>query len=71
MLRYWNPFGLLDDGSSKVIITKKVGTFDVKIIMPKALFEKENINTGKTSESDSDFNNANIATLTTSHSKID
>lgn len=32
ILRFWNPFGLLDDGSNKIISKKKVGIFDVQVV---------------------------------------
>ena len=41
LLRFgWNPWNLLDDGSSRIITTKKVGIFDVKIVTPKKKDEK-------------------------------
>ena len=41
ILKFWNPFGLLDDGSNRIITKKKVGMFDVQIVDHKSGKMKE------------------------------
>jgi hypothetical protein len=76
VVRYTTLFGLLDDGSSRVITRKKVGIFDVKIVTPKSKAVK--CQGQETKEVDGNQNNGPLdqrlqegATSSSTHSKID